>query len=485
MAIRERATKKGTSYDVATFYRGKQYWEFGSKTRREAERLDARNKAAIANGTYLPPSMRQRAAGLDPTNEEYSQQWGEARTNASASDDRRNLARFMTAPGFGGMRLAETRPRHVIAALEWLKAHGGVKLKTLQNAYGTLATLYRDAVIAELIAATPCVLPRGYFEGEDAEEREPYQRTEAALLVSHHKIPWPIRVLNAMCLLAGFREGEACGRRWRDLDMGPEPLWALDVKTQYEGRKLKTRRARVAPVHPELRALLEAWGSVGFPQFMGRAPTPDDFIVPHRSAYSKAGHWTKSTYSKAFVRSAAEAGIPNRTLHAMRHTMITLARRGGADKAVLTRVTHNPAGDIVDRYTHRDWTELCAAVLAIGSLFSSPQTPPKLGNPPSFSAFPVLPESTLKPAGAHVDTTSSRLQFPAPPPRKQQKTSHFANPVQTPDQSGSAGPDTPRRSDEGAWEEVIGEHPGAAPPPRPPAKTRPVGYVARKRGARG
>lgn len=456
MAIRERKNKGGSVFDVATFWNGRQYWELGvTSQKREAQRLDAQRKREVKAGTFVP---RQKAEA--ETVADYGTSWAARRVNASAKDDARNLARFTNVPEFASLHMADVRPRHILAALESLKVSGGVKLKTLQNAYGTLRTMFRDARIAEVIGNDPCVLPRGYFEGDDSEERQPYQRTEAALLISHHAIPWSVRVLNALCLLAGLREGEACGRRWRDLDMGPEPLWALDVKTQYEGRKLKTRRTRVAPVHPELRAVLEQWGSVGFPQLMGRAPTPDDFIVPHRSNRSQKGHWTKSTYNKAFVRSVAAAGIPNRTLHSMRHTMVTLARRGGADKAVLTRVTHNPSGDIVDRYTHRDWSELCASVLAIGSLFSPLQSPPNLGGSGGIS-MPALPEQTTQNTAEHgLGAEPTRLQFPAPPPRKQHKTRHSVKGVQSDLQSPQGIPGDPlgtADADEQAFNVALGE----------------------------
>jgi integrase-like protein len=45
-----------------------------------------------------------------------------------------------------------------------------------------------------------------------------------------------------------------------------------------------------------------------------------------------------------------------------RHTFITIARREGARKDVLERITHNAHGDIVDQYTHWDWAPLCEAV---------------------------------------------------------------------------------------------------------------------------
>jgi|GEM_PF-1520889 len=381
MAVVTKKRKHVTTYYVVTWFQGAAYNERSGTDKREAQRLDKQRKREVKQGTFRP---NQKTA--EPTVAEYGTTWGAARRNISAPDDRRNLGRFLALPEFAGLKIEEVRPRHIMAALEQLKIAGKVKLKSLQNSYGALNTMFRDAQIAELVTANPCVLPRGYFADEDPKERESYTRTETAVLVSHHKIPEPIRVLLALCLLGGMREGEACGRRWSDLDQAPTPLWALEVGTQYGGRALKTKKRRVVPVHPDLQRILEHWARVGFVQLMGRAPTPEDYIVPNVSRWARAPHHTKSSFSKLFTRKALKVtGIPNKTLHSTRHTMITLARRGGGDKAVVSKVTHNAKGDIVDRYTHRDWSELCAAVLAIGSLFDSP--PP---NGPDFDARPSL-----------------------------------------------------------------------------------------------
>jgi very-short-patch-repair endonuclease len=58
-------------------------------------------------------------------------------------------------------------------------------------------------------------------------------------------------------------------------------------------------------------------------------------------------------------------GIPGRRVHDTRHTFISLARRDGARKDVLERITHNATGDIVARYTTFDWAPLCEAVACL------------------------------------------------------------------------------------------------------------------------
>jgi hypothetical protein len=213
-------------------------------------------------------------------------------------------------------------------------------------------------------------------------EKEIYEVGELAVLLRHHSIPWPVRVLNALCIYTGMREGEACGRRWRDLDDGTSPLAALSIHDQYNGRPLKTERQRFAPVHPDLVEVLTAWAQEGFELYTGRLPSPDDFIVPAVSKWAKQPNWTRSMYYKAFVKHAAAAGVRPRSLHSTRHSFITHAQRGGADKLKLEKVTHNAEGDMIDRYTHGVWAPLCAAVscFSLEVLPDLHPTPRKHGN---------------------------------------------------------------------------------------------------------
>lgn len=432
MSVIAKKRAKGTTYYVATWWNKKEWREHAGFDKRQAERLDAQRKREVAAGTFEPKKVEVRQTVAD-----YAVHWSATRSNASASDDRRNLSRFTKLPELAGMHLDDVRPRHVIGALKALA--GTVAQKTLQNAYGTLRTMFRDAQIGELVATNPCVLPRGFFADEEPKEREAYTRTEATVLLAHHAIPEPIRVLLALCLLGGMRLGEAAGRRWGDLDQQPLPLWALDVGTQYGGRALKTKKRRVVPVHPDLQAILARWGQVGFAELVGRFPTSEDFIVPNISARASVAHHTKSTFYKAFRKGLLATGIPNKTLHSTRHTMITLARRGGGDKAVLSKVTHNAKGDIVDRYTHRDWRELCEAVMALGSLSGARLSPHlnsgsarEIEGAPEGESTPIDEESAAAERG-------TRIQFPAPPPKNPDRIDSAAESAA--ERSGSIGGD--------------------------------------------
>lgn len=478
MAVVGKKRKTSTTYYVVTWWNDKAWQERSGTDRREADRLDARRKREVADGTFLPAGTRpqpKKGATLD----EYAALWGAERVNVSASDDRRNLGRFRALAWLAGMALADVRPRHVIAALKELR--GKVSEKSLKNAYGTLTTMCRDAVIAEVISANPCVLPRNFFDGAAAKEREVYERGEVAVLLSHHAIPSPVRVLNALCLLGGLREGEACGRRWRDLGVVPGALMALAVGTQYAGRALKTKKARVVPVHPELAAILQEWAAGDFAALMGRQPEPADYIVPYLSPRSTAGLYTRSIYYKAFVAGCEAAGVRARSLHSTRHTMVTMARRGGADRQILSKVTHNAKGEIIDRYNHPEWEPLCAAVLAIGSIFAARPSPRRIGENAQDSATGNLLTGAPSDKEPAEPQPSEPCSIPGASTQKHRAESlaRQSPRISNPEEAARIGA-LLGAGDEGEQgiEIALREGLGAV---RPPAKARPAGYVARAR----
>ena len=211
-------------------------------------------------------------------------------------------------------------------------------------------------------------LPRGTLPAATPKTtRPPWSRDEAQRLISAPSLDADRRVLWALCSFTGMRIGEAAGRRWRDVDTEAEPLWALDVRTQYEGRETKTRRARLVPIHAELRRILEAWKRDGWPMLFGRHPTPDDFIVPNSNPDPR--YWmrchTKSSAGKQLARDLERIGVERSSgqlTHSFRRFFITYTRRDGARRDVVEQLTHNASGEIIDAYTLFDYGALCEAV---------------------------------------------------------------------------------------------------------------------------
>jgi integrase len=370
MAIAKRVGPRGTVYWIDFGWQGRRVWERAGSDKRAAERLLTQRRREVTEGTYLPPG-ESRATTFG----QWVGDWLDKRRNRNADNETSMVRRHvMSREWLTGKSLVELRVGDMTRLVAELRGAVSPKTgkplssKTVANIYGSIRTSLTDARRGELLTVDPCVLPRGTFRRRaSAGEREPYTRDEVRLLVTSDAVPVRQRVWNALAFFTGMREGEVCGRTWADWDREARPLTSLHVHAQYDGQPLKTEtekgeHPRRVPVHPALERLLAWWFAEGFELVFRRAPTPEDPIVPSMDG----NHYTRWAAYNAWRRGCAAAGVRNRSLHSTRHTFITLCRRGGARKEVVEKITHNATGDIVDAYTHFDWSPLCQAVVVFG-----------------------------------------------------------------------------------------------------------------------
>jgi hypothetical protein len=104
-------------------------------------------------------------------------------------------------------------------------------------------------------------------------------------LISDHRIPPDRQMVYGLELLARVHTGEALALRWRHYDPVVRPLDKRLVARSYNSRtgrekNTKTEAIKHVPVHPTLAAMLAEWKLGGWPELIGRAPGPDDLIVP-------------------------------------------------------------------------------------------------------------------------------------------------------------------------------------------------------------
>jgi len=361
MAVVPRELKNGKITYYATFtWNGRTVWERSGSSKREATTLEAQRWREVENGTYAPDAPRGSRTNV----EAWFTYFFTTRHNRALDNEISAIEHHvLSVPWFARMRLAEIEPRHCLKLVEHMRAQGRIGSKMIAIVYGVLRQAFLRAVFEGVIDSDPTVLPRGTIKWKSRNKRRPYSREDVRALLSDTRIPRDIRTFLAIAFYTGMREGEICGRRWRDWLRDWEPLTSLRVHTQYEDQPLKTddeemARPRSVPVHPELEEILRAWWSEGFEFVYLRKPTLDDFIVPHR----KLGMHSKSSGYKAFRRALDVVGVENRTLHATRNTFISIARSNGADKDVVETVTHNSKGDQIDDYTTFEWLAVCRAV---------------------------------------------------------------------------------------------------------------------------
>src|SRR5437868_1343820 len=111
----------------------------------------------------------------------------------------------------------------------------------------------------------------------------------------------------------------------------------------------------MVPVHPALEEILRAWWDHGWQCFMGRAPTPDDLIVPTREGTLRS----VGRANRDCGRDLAKLKLRPRHQYVLRHTFITRAQDDGADGSVLRWATHAPPRTAFDGYTRALWSRLC------------------------------------------------------------------------------------------------------------------------------
>lgn len=389
MGVHKRKRAKGTVYGINFVVNGKQVQEIVGTDKRAAERLHRQRKREVAQGVYVPQA---RSANISVQG--YAALWLERRTNVTKMDDARRL-RDHILPRVGSKRLSEIEQPDIVRLVRDLQADESISLKTAKNSYGVFRTMMRDATIEKLVlGGDPCVLPKGSWRKQAGAEREVYTAQEVVSFMTDKRLDEDRRVLFALWFYTGGREGEGCGLKFQQWKRDASPLGGMAIDWQYNHQPLKTNNPRRVPVHPHLEQILQHWFDEGFELTYGRRPTSSDWIVPRRR---KNLPHTKSSAYKAFKAACETLGIQARSLHATRHTMITWARRGGADRDVLEKITHNAKGQIIDAYTHWDWEPLCTMAMLKLDYLSAAQGR-KLGSGGPQSAGPAT--APPKAAGA-------------------------------------------------------------------------------------
>jgi len=294
------------------------------------------------------------------------------RNVASAGDDETRLQRH-ALPELGELLLAEVRPSHIRTLVRSLKARVGqgraqLAPRTVRHVYGVLHRMFEDAVADELIESNPCSIKRGELPAiidKDPTWRSGavFTREEVEQLISDQRIPENRRVFYAIAFLGGLRTGEVSALRFRAYDASLEPLGRLLVAASFDTRtrrekSVKTGKPREAPIHPTLARVLAAWKLGGWERKMGRAPRPDDVLVPKQDGRNRDAHFVLYW----FRRDCEVLGLRQRRQYDSRRTFISLAQADGARKDILRWITHGPDGDIVSIYTTLPWNALCEEV---------------------------------------------------------------------------------------------------------------------------
>lgn len=343
----------------------------------ECSLVDERGARAYAKTAQETIDRKERGdlvAG-PPTVATYAESWlkdRRARGVRTVRDDEGRINNHVI-PVLGGLRMDEVKPRHLRDLVRALVAAKDIAPRTIINVYSVTGTMFRDAVVEEMLVASPCVLKRGELPGKTDKDPEwrvlaTYESDEVRQLVTATAIPPERRVQYAMKALAGLRHGEAAGARWRHYDPTLKPLGRLVVTTSYNTGRTKTEVPRRVPVHPTLAKILDVWRAQHWERVYGHAPTVDDLIIPTRTMEpvdaTDAGRAFIADLDRLELRTTA-GQHRKRGGHDLRAWFITTAQEYGAHRDLLRIATHPGKGDVVSGYTRATWAALCAEVVKL------------------------------------------------------------------------------------------------------------------------
>lgn len=278
-------------------------------------------------------------------------------------------------PVLGDLPLAAVRARDVAALIAGMRGMGKPGPKTIRNVYAALSAMLRDAEIAGVIDRAPAKLTRHQLPA--VEERDPteaaasiYPLAEIEALIGDWRVPLDRQVVYGLAGVAGCRHGELAALLVRHVDLSRAPLGCLTIARSNANHRTKTGAVRLVPILPALADLLREWLAHGWAAAFGRAPGPDDLLVPleldppkkqarpnPRAGGRRSSHDTETRRE----RDQLAIGIgTDRTTHDLRATFVTLAEDAGIAPEVVRKLTHTAkARGAYQRYSRTQWETLC------------------------------------------------------------------------------------------------------------------------------
>ena len=328
------------------FYRdaaGKQHTNGKFHRKRDADRWEEEQKAAIRNDVWVDPGRSKQTVG------QWAETWmaGRVHLKPKTLASYRSLLTTQVLPTWEAVPLTKIRRSDVVAWVAAMRATGLSASRTRQ-AYHLLTSMLEDAVKDSRLARNPAAgvdLPR-----LPKSERRYLTHAQLAELADGSG---PHRLLVLVLGYTGLRWGEVAAIRVRRVDPLRGRIAIVESVVDVNGQLIfgppKTHQHRTVVVPRFLREELTQ-------QISGKSP--EDLLF---SSLTGTPLRVSNVRRRWFDRAAAAAGIPGLTPHELRHTAASLAIASGANvKAVQSMLGHAKAAMTLDLYGHLFGDELDA-----------------------------------------------------------------------------------------------------------------------------
>jgi integrase len=308
--------------------------------------LFRRRKTEVRQGVKFPETMRQRDTRLKDLVADYLEAIRASQAKTADAIERRltvvvGILGNVEAKTIKAADLERLKAKLTTSSRKW--ATGTVrsitrKPATINHHLQDLKAVFCKAVKAEKLDRNPfnsvALLPEN-----NKRARELFPEEEFRLFQAIPGAPGTLRPLFRFLLESGARASEACDLTWRAV------LWADGVAELPETKA------------GEKQYLILSKAALAILQDLPRN-APHVFCRPDGRPFNV--HYT----TKAFLKAARRAAIPDLRQHDLRHTFAIRRLRGGANLVAVSGLLRHASTRMTERYLHVTRADLRAAVEA-------------------------------------------------------------------------------------------------------------------------
>ena len=310
------------------------------------------HRTDLDRGVLLSLDRRNRASFASFADSWVAAREGNGHIRANTAVGYRSALRRANS-AFGSKPVADVTDADVESMARAIAAAGRTQRSCAFTLF-VVRAVFKEAMRRRLIARNPAEFVEA--SGRDSQRREALTRAELVKLHDHLRDD----PLFACWLLTlnGLRRSEVMGLRWSDVDMAARTLTVARARVDVNGRsvigKPKTSRgARTLPLPDDLFEAIRAMRDAQVKAF-GSEHTQRGYL-----AVSAAGEPLRpEVWTDAWREHCVAAGVSAVSLHAARHTSVTVLRDAGvADHLVAAWHGHD---EVVMRrtYSHAHPAEL-------------------------------------------------------------------------------------------------------------------------------
>ena len=356
MSIERRETKNGVRYDVRMRRPDGSPVKKTFRTKREAQRFEAKQIADREQGTWIDPHAGRI------TFADWAEEWYATMVHAwrpaTATRHRVALDRHWLS-ALGHHRMSSITPRQVQLIINKMTAD--LRPSTIRSYYGTVRSLFRDAVDTDVIGRSPC---RGIkLPAARSDEKRVLTADELHHLADAVGVRWRCFIYLAGVL--GLRYGEVAALRVSDVDLKHKQVAVVRTATEVRGQ------VRIGPpkTPQSMRSLAIPDALVA--ELVGHVDRNDlrndDFLFQNEVG----GPFGRSNFrTRIWNPAIVKANLHGLTFHGLRHSAATHWIAAGIDARTVQQLLGHADPRLVLRlYAHATDRALRAATQKVESSF--------------------------------------------------------------------------------------------------------------------